>query len=95
MHTRLFPVQLLTVGKKHSGVVESLCLGLLDLGVLEQCLREKLWFLHPFVFVVLMVMEEAPQNSAGMEEKSIYFHRHCKVTGEEFGELNMLVLLPL
>lgn len=52
-------------------------------------------FLHPFVCVVLMVMEEAPQTSAGREEKSIYFHRHCKVTGEEFGELNMLMLLSL
>lgn len=50
-------------------------------------------FFHPFVFVLLMVMEEAPQISAGRERKSIYFHRHCKVKSEEFGELDMLILL--
>lgn len=52
-------------------------------------------FLHPVVFVLLMVMEEAPQTPAGREEKSTYFHRHCKVKCEEFGGLNMLILLSL
>lgn len=52
LHTRLFPVHLvlLPVRKEHSGVVESLCLGLLDLGVLEQCLSAEWWYrvLAPF-----------------------------------------------
>lgn len=34
---------LLAVGQRYSGTVESLCLGLLDLGVLEQCLSAEWW----------------------------------------------------
>lgn len=52
-------------------------------------------FLHPVVLVLLMVTEEAPQTPAGREEKSTYFHRHLKVKCEEFGGLNMLILLSL
>lgn len=52
-------------------------------------------FLHPFVFMLLMVMKEAPQTSAGREGKSICFHSHCRVKRGEFGELNMLMLLSL
>lgn len=52
-------------------------------------------FLHPFVCMLLMLMKEAPETSAGREEKSTDFQRHCKVKCGEFGELNMLILLSL